>query len=106
MDLSKIPTGANPPEDCNVLIECPLGGEPHGWSVWASNDGINYTQIVDTATWQSTFDGFNYYPVIPTAWKSARYFRLRLDDYWQAPCYGGFYAGTTVYLVWLYECVP
>jgi inorganic pyrophosphatase len=28
MDLSKIPTGFNPPEDCNVLIECPLGGEP------------------------------------------------------------------------------
>ncbi len=28
MDLSKIPTGPNPPEDVNVLIEVPLGGEP------------------------------------------------------------------------------
>jgi inorganic pyrophosphatase len=28
MDLSKIPTGPNPPEDVNVVIEVPLGGEP------------------------------------------------------------------------------
>ena len=28
MDLSKIPTGPNPPEDVNVVVEVPLGGEP------------------------------------------------------------------------------
>jgi len=28
MDLSKIATGPNPPEDLNVVIEVPLGGEP------------------------------------------------------------------------------
>ena len=28
MDLSRIPTGPNPPHDVNVLIEVPLGGEP------------------------------------------------------------------------------
>ncbi len=28
MDLSKISVGPNPPEDCNVVIEVPLGGEP------------------------------------------------------------------------------
>ena len=28
MDLSKIPAGVNPPDDINVLIEVPLGGEP------------------------------------------------------------------------------
>ncbi len=28
MDLSKIPTGINPPADVNVVIEVPLGGEP------------------------------------------------------------------------------
>ena len=28
MDLSKISIGANPPEDINVVIEVPLGGEP------------------------------------------------------------------------------
>lgn len=28
MDLSKIPVGKNPPDDCNVVIEVPLGGEP------------------------------------------------------------------------------
>ncbi|GGD15027.1 inorganic diphosphatase [Aquisalinus flavus] len=28
MDLSKIPAGKNPPEDINVVIEVPLGGEP------------------------------------------------------------------------------
>lgn len=28
MDLSKISTGQNPPDDLNVLIEVPLGGEP------------------------------------------------------------------------------
>ncbi|MEE9329906.1 MAG: inorganic diphosphatase [Parvularculaceae bacterium] len=28
MDLSKIPAGINPPDDINVLIEVPLGGEP------------------------------------------------------------------------------
>ena len=28
MDLSKIATGLNPPDDLNVLIEVPLGGDP------------------------------------------------------------------------------
>ena len=28
MDLSKIATGQNPPEDVNVVVEVPLGGEP------------------------------------------------------------------------------
>ena len=28
MDLSKIKTGNNPPDDLNVLIEVPLGGDP------------------------------------------------------------------------------
>ena len=28
MDLSKISSGQNPPEDINVVIEVPLGGEP------------------------------------------------------------------------------
>ena len=28
MDLSKIPVGPNPPEDVNVVVEVPLGGEP------------------------------------------------------------------------------
>ena len=28
MDLSKIATGNNPPDDINVLIEVPLGGDP------------------------------------------------------------------------------
>lgn len=28
MDLSKISTGQNPPDDINVLIEVPLGGDP------------------------------------------------------------------------------
>ncbi|MDA0951744.1 MAG: inorganic diphosphatase [Proteobacteria bacterium] len=28
MDVSKIPAGRNPPEEINVIIEVPLGGEP------------------------------------------------------------------------------
>ncbi len=28
MNLSAIPTGKNPPEDVNVIIEVPIGGEP------------------------------------------------------------------------------
>lgn len=28
MDISKIPCGSNPPEDVNVIIEVPIGGEP------------------------------------------------------------------------------
>ena len=28
MNLSTVPVGANPPEDINVVIEVPLGGEP------------------------------------------------------------------------------
>ena len=28
MDISKIPTGENPPTDLNAIIEVPLGGEP------------------------------------------------------------------------------
>jgi inorganic pyrophosphatase len=28
MDITKIPTGKNPPTDVNVLIENPMGGDP------------------------------------------------------------------------------
>ncbi len=28
MDMTKIPSGVNPPDDINVIIEVPLGGEP------------------------------------------------------------------------------
>ena len=28
MDITKIPTGQNPPDDINVLVEVPLGGHP------------------------------------------------------------------------------
>ena len=28
MDISKIPVGKNPPDDLNVIIEVPVGGEP------------------------------------------------------------------------------
>jgi inorganic pyrophosphatase len=28
MDLAKVPAGRNPPEEINVVIEVPLGGEP------------------------------------------------------------------------------
>ena len=28
MDISKISLGTNPPDDLNVIIEVPLGGEP------------------------------------------------------------------------------
>jgi inorganic pyrophosphatase len=28
MDISKIPIGQNPPDDVNVIVEVPLGGEP------------------------------------------------------------------------------
>jgi inorganic pyrophosphatase len=28
MDLSKVPAGRNPPDEINVVIEVPLGGEP------------------------------------------------------------------------------
>lgn len=33
MNLSKIPAGVNPPEDINVVIEVPLGGEPIKYEV-------------------------------------------------------------------------
>ena len=33
MDISKIPVGKNPPEDINVIIEVPLGGDPIKYEV-------------------------------------------------------------------------
>ena len=50
MDLNKISIGANPPEDINVLIEVPLGGEPIKYEVDKDSGAMFVDRFLYTAT--------------------------------------------------------
>ncbi len=49
MDLSKIPVGANPPEDVNVIIEIPLRGDPIKYEVDKASGAMYVDRILHTA---------------------------------------------------------
>ena len=40
MDLSKIPAGKNPPDDVNVIVEVPLGGDPIKYEIDKSSGAM------------------------------------------------------------------
>jgi len=50
MDLSKITAGENPPEDINVLIEVPLGGEPIKYEIDKASGAMFVDRFLYTAT--------------------------------------------------------
>jgi inorganic pyrophosphatase len=56
MDLSKIPTGQSPPEDVNVVIEVPLGGEPIKYEM----DKVSGAMFVDRFLYTSMRYPCNY----------------------------------------------
>ena len=49
MDLNKIPVGANPPWDVNVVIEVPLGGEPVKYELDKHSGAIFVDRFLHTA---------------------------------------------------------
>lgn len=50
MDLSKIPAGENPPNDVNVVIEVPLGGEPIKYEIDKASGAMFVDRFLYTAT--------------------------------------------------------
>ena len=50
MDLKNIPIGENPPEEVNVLIEVPLGGEPIKYEVDKASGAMFVDRFLYTAT--------------------------------------------------------
>jgi inorganic pyrophosphatase len=49
MDLSKISAGENPPEDVNIVIEVPLGGEPIKYEVDKASGAMFVDRFLYTA---------------------------------------------------------
>jgi len=49
MDLSKIPTGANPPYDLNAIIEIPQGGEPVKYEIDKESGALMVDRFLHTA---------------------------------------------------------
>jgi inorganic pyrophosphatase len=50
MDLSKISAGENPPDDINILIEVPLGGEPIKYEIDKASGAMFVDRFLYTAT--------------------------------------------------------
>ncbi len=49
MDITKIPAGVNPPEDVNVVIEVPLGGEPIKYEIEKESGAMFVDRFIYTA---------------------------------------------------------
>jgi inorganic pyrophosphatase len=49
MDISKIPVGINPPEDLNVIIEVPSGGEPVKYEMDKASGALFVDRILHTS---------------------------------------------------------
>ena len=56
MDLSKVSIGPNPPEDVNVVVEVPLGGEPIKYEI----DKVSGAMFVDRFLYTSMRYPCNY----------------------------------------------
>ena len=48
MNIDKIPTGKNPPDDINVIIEIPLGGEPIKYEIDKDSGALFVDRILYT----------------------------------------------------------
>ena len=49
MDLTKVPIGANPPAEVNVLIEVPIGGEPIKYEMHKESGALMVDRFLYTA---------------------------------------------------------
>jgi inorganic pyrophosphatase len=49
MDISKIPVGANPPHEVNVIIEVPAGGEPVKYEMDKASGALFVDRILHTS---------------------------------------------------------
>ena len=49
MDLRKVPVGANPPEEVNVVIEVPIGGEPIKYEMHKESGALVVDRFLYTA---------------------------------------------------------
>ena len=58
MDLSKIPTGVNPPYDVNAVIEIPQGGEPVKYEIDKESGAIFVDRFLHTAMFYPGNYGF------------------------------------------------
>jgi inorganic pyrophosphatase len=58
MDLSKIPTGANPPGDLNVVVEIPQGGEPVKYELDKESGALRVDRFLHTAMFYPGNYGF------------------------------------------------
>lgn len=50
MNLDQIPTGSNPPDDVNAVIEVPLGGEPIKYEIDKASGAMFVDRFLYTAT--------------------------------------------------------
>jgi inorganic pyrophosphatase len=58
MDLSKIPTGKNPPHDLNAVIEIPQGGEPVKYELDKDSGAMFVDRFLHTAMFYPANYGF------------------------------------------------
>jgi inorganic pyrophosphatase len=58
MDISKIPTGENPPYDLNAVIEIPQGGEPVKYEIDKDSGAIFVDRFLHTAMFYPGNYGF------------------------------------------------
>ena len=58
MDISKIPTGVNPPYDVNAIIEIPQGGEPVKYELDKDSGAIMVDRFLHTAMYYPGNYGF------------------------------------------------
>lgn len=58
MDMKKIPVGTNPPWDCNVIIENPLGGEPVKYELDKESGAMFVDRFLHTAMFYPGNYGF------------------------------------------------
>jgi inorganic pyrophosphatase len=58
MDISKIPTGRNPPHDVNVIVEIPQGGEPVKYELDKVSGAVFVDRFLHTAMFYPGNYGF------------------------------------------------
>jgi inorganic pyrophosphatase len=58
MDLSRIPVGANPPHDVNVIVEIPQGGAPVKYEIDKGSGAIFVDRFLHTAMFYPANYGF------------------------------------------------
>lgn len=58
MRIDQVPIGKNPPKDVNVIIECPLGGEPVKYEFDKQSGALYVDRIVHTSMRYPTNYGF------------------------------------------------